>query len=250
MTHDEASELLAALALDAVDDAEREAIEEHLVQCPHCQSELDALREVAGVLGNSVEPLPEKLWTRIASGIYDHRDVTPPLAALTGERLGAPITHRRRSLARRVTRSVALPLAVVVAILSFQLANADHRASQLQHALASDHGEVVAALATPGHQLVNLTSSTHQRLVQFVLVPDGRGYLVNSQLPTLAPSQTYQLWDVIGKKAVSIGLMGPSPRHVTFTLAGTTGASELAITVEPSGGTITPSTSITASGAV
>ncbi len=74
MKHDEAYELLAALSLDAVEADEREAIEAHVLGCPRCRSELDALLDVAGALGNSVEPLPEGLWTSISSRIYDADD--------------------------------------------------------------------------------------------------------------------------------------------------------------------------------
>ena len=66
MSHQQAAELLAVFALDAVDDDEHELIEAHLAECPRCRAELDAHREVAAALGNSVEPLPEGLWSSIA----------------------------------------------------------------------------------------------------------------------------------------------------------------------------------------
>jgi hypothetical protein len=47
--HDEATELLASLALDAVDSEERAELELHVESCLDCQQELDQLRE---------EPLP------------------------------------------------------------------------------------------------------------------------------------------------------------------------------------------------
>ena len=48
MEHDEAVELVAVLALDALDADERREVEEHVAQCPRCLGELDAWREVAG----------------------------------------------------------------------------------------------------------------------------------------------------------------------------------------------------------
>ena len=65
-------------ALDALDDDEHEMIEAHLAECPRCRAELDAHREVAAALGNSVEPLPEGLWSSIASALRSHRDEEPP----------------------------------------------------------------------------------------------------------------------------------------------------------------------------
>jgi anti-sigma factor RsiW len=253
MNHEEASELIASLALDAVDENERMALEEHIATCPKCQNELDAMREVAGALGNTVEPLPEHLWTSISSRIYQDRDDKVPALALLSNGEGTS-TQARRPRSSRLVRTLALPLAVaavIVAVLAFQLANADHRASNLQSALsASSSSQVAAALKTPGHEIVNLDSSSQQHLAKFVLLPNGRGYLVSSNMPTLTGNDTYQLWGVIDGKSISIGLIGRTPSHVAFTVVGPPSPTELAITVEPSGGTSKPTTPLVASGTV
>ena len=71
ITHDQAHDLLAAFALDAVDDIEHDQIESHLNECPRCATELMALRDVASALGNCVEPVPEGLWSVISSRLID-----------------------------------------------------------------------------------------------------------------------------------------------------------------------------------
>jgi anti-sigma-K factor RskA len=254
MNHEEVSELLAALSLDAVDDEERLALEEHVATCPRCQSELDALREVAGALGNSVEPLPEHLWESISTRIYEDRSDTTPALALIDSEDRTPRDDQRRSRASQLARLLALPLAVaavVVAVLTFQLVNADQRDSNLQSALsASSSSQVSAALKSPGRQVVNLKDSANQNLAEFVLLPDGRGYLVNSKMRALGAQQTYQLWGIIRGKAISIGLMGRAPNHVAFTVVGPPNPTELAVTVEPLGGTSTPTSPLIASGSV
>ncbi len=65
VTHGEISDLLAAYALDAVVGDEYRVVEGHLEQCPRCWSELDAFRDVAAGLGNSVVPLPDGVWLSI-----------------------------------------------------------------------------------------------------------------------------------------------------------------------------------------
>jgi anti-sigma factor RsiW len=253
MNHEEASELLASLALDAVDVNERLVLEEHVATCPKCQNELDALREVAGALGNSVEPLPEHLWSSISSRIYEDPDAELPLLELSNNE-AATSARSRRSRSSRLSRSLALPLAiaaVIVAVLAFELVSADGRASNLQSALsASSSSQVAAALKTPGHEVVDVDSSSEQRLAKFVLLPDGRGYLVSSNMPALSANKTYQLWGVINGRAISIGLMGRTPSHVAFTVVGPPSPTELAVTVEPSGGTSKPTSPILASGTV
>jgi hypothetical protein len=250
MNHDQANELLAALALDAVDAEERLAIEGHVAQCPRCQSELDALREVAGALGNSVEPLPDRVWSNIARRIYEvGDDATPVLAPVVTGEVPTSGASRPGLWGRRRWVAAALALAAaVVAVLAFQLAGANHRISTLRGALATS--EVRSALHAPGHRIVDLSGATHTRLASFVLLPDGRGYLVDSALPALPASETYQLWGIVGGKAISIGVMGRTPGHVTFTVSSTPRPTALAVTAEPSGGSTTPSHPIVASGAV
>lgn len=258
MTHDEAYELLAALALDAVDAEERAAIEEHVAQCPRCQSELDALREVAGAMGNSVEALPDGLWSSISTRIYEVEGEEPPrspLLVLGGLTETSEQERLRRSMSSRRARTLvstfgALAAAVIV-VLAFSLAGANNHVSRLQGALGSGTNRAVeAALLTPNHKLVNLMSSAHVNLAQFVVLPGGQGYLVKSSMPKLSTKETYQLWGVINGKTISIGLMGGNPHQVAFTVSGTERPSELAVTVEPAGGTVSPTTPIIATGVV
>ena len=51
----------------------------------------------------------------------------------------------------------------------------------------------------------------HEALAQFVVLPDGRGYLVESTLPALVSTETYQLWGVVGGQTLSLGLIGAIP---------------------------------------
>lgn len=247
MTHDEANELLAALALDAVDERERAEIEAHVADCPRCRSELDAMREVAGAMGNLVEAPPAGLWSSISGRLYGEGETSsPPLAPVipAGARTTRPRAPRR---ARWIALGAGLA-AALVAVLSFQLAGADHRIADLRDALGGS--DVRAALATPGHRLVDLTGPAGRTLAEFVVLPDGRGYLVSTAMATLPRDRTYQLWDVVRGRAISVGVLGRAPRHVTFTVAASSTPSTLAVTVEPSGGSVTPTMPIVASGAV
>ena len=45
-----------------------------------------------------------------------------------------------------------------------------------------------------------------------MVLPDGRGYLVQSDLPSLSAKETYQLWGVVGGQPISIGILGPKIR--------------------------------------
>ena len=240
MNHDDATELLALYALDALEGDESAEVEAHLVDCPRCASELDSLRGVAAAMGNATEAPPAHLWAKIAGHLYDAPSEAP---ALVKPASVTPV-RPRRSRALIISWAAA---AALVAVLALALGHANDRAARLQGALtASAKNEVLAALVAPGHHLVTLTGSHHRELAQMVTLPDGRAYLVSSRLPALAPTRTYQLWAIVAGRPISVGLLGPRPSLAAVTMSGAR-ASVLAITDEPSGGSVTPTMPIVAS---
>jgi anti-sigma factor RsiW len=254
MSHEQASELLGAYALDAVDGVELTELEGHLDECPRCRAELDSLREVAGALGTSVEPLPEGLWSSIANRLPDgsQAEEPPPMPRLVrGGRTPADSARRRRArVAMATLGAAAVAAAAVAAVLGIGLIHANNRADNLQAVVNQRPSTVVAALHTPGHQVVSLRDGAHMLAAQFVVVPDGRGYLLSSHLPVLANGKTYQLWGLVGDQTISLGLLGRDPTQATFTMAGGRRPSSLALSAGPAGGTVAPSGPILAMGAV
>jgi anti-sigma-K factor RskA len=251
MNHQQATELLAALALDAVDEREREELEAHVNECPKCRSELDGYMDVAAALGNSVEPLPDGLWNSISSRIYDtdEEPLSSPVLATAIVPLEVAAVRRRRTrfATRPLLASMGTVAAAIIVVLAISVSNTSSHVSKLQRQLADSNYNVAAALSTPGHTLVDLESSSKKDLAQFVLLPDGRGYLVNSELPALDSNRTYQLWGLINGTPISIGLMGSDPTKVAFTVSGAK-PSVLGVTVEPSGGSPKPTNAMIASG--
>ncbi len=248
MSHEEASELLPSFALNAVKPDEFALIQEHVVFCPHCQAEMDAYHEVTAALGNSVTPLPVDLWESIARDLVvgDERRAESLCEA-------APLRLVRGASSARIrfvmATSAAMGAAAVITVLGIGLANANNQVAHLQGAVrVTARTQMTAALQAADHKVVDLTSADHQRLAQFVLLPSGRGYLVQSQLPALPLGETYQLWGVTDGKTVSLGILGRRPRLATFTSAGSA-PSYLGVTVEAAGGAVQPSGIMLASGA-
>lgn len=265
ISHDDASELLGAYALDAVDRLEATELEEHLSTCPRCRTELDGLRETAGALGNSIEPPPEGLWSRIAGQLGDRAgedEELPPMPELvvgTSERspFRAPLPIRRRRSRRNTLflGAVAVAASAVAVVLGIGLVRSQHDVTNLQQAVAqqrvaAQRTPAEVALHTPGHRVVDLVNRAHVELARFVIVPGGRGYLVSSSLPVLRRGRTYQLWGIVGTTPISLGLLGGAPHGSTFTVAGTAPVAELALTAEPSSGSVAPTGAIVASGTV
>jgi anti-sigma-K factor RskA len=254
MSHDEASDLLGAYALDAVDGDEFAELEEHLETCPRCRAELDSLREVAAAMGNSVEPVPEGLWSQIALRLPDRQEdeEPPPMPLLAQEgrspfRVPAAGPTRRHRVMVSTIGAIAVAAASVAVVLGIGLVRADNKVSNLQAAPPA----VTAALRAPGHHLVELESGTSKtEKAQVVVLPSGQGYLVSSTLPSLDKGRTYQLWAIEGNQPISLGLLGGSPGHAAFTMAGSTRPSHLSITAEPAGGSVFPTGAIIATGTV
>ncbi len=255
MSHEVASELIAAYALDAVDGEELTELEEHLEECPRCRAELDGLREVAAAMGNSVASLPEGLWSTIATQLPERQPDTepPPMPALVPEgrspfRAPSDRRQRRRHAAVTTAAAVAVAAAAVAVVLGISLVRADNNVSNLQAAAANSGA--AAALRAPGHRLVDLDTSSHAELAQVVIAPSGQGFLVSSKLPPLGTGQTYQLWAIKRNQPISLGLLGSAPRQAAFTMAGSPRPSHLSITAEPSGGSVSPTGPIIATGTV
>lgn len=243
--HDRVSELLGAYALDAVDLDESLVVELHVASCDLCRDELDQHLETAGAIGTVVEPLPDDLWSRIATQL-------PATAAVA---LGATVTdiHSRTRRSRTVPTWLGVAAAVVaVAILAVSLNNANANVSRLRsQALASGFARSwSAALATPGHYRVALRTASGSKVADVLVEPSGAAFLSSHTMPALATGRTYQLWVVSHAGAISIGLMGQHPTNVSFAVGTVSRGDTIAVTEEPSSGSVVPSSAPVASGVV
>ncbi len=261
--HDQVAQLLGAYALDAVDPGERRLVERHLAACPRCAAEVDELRQVAADLalasGPDSEHPPPAVWDRIAAnlstqgssprqGTPSQGTASPGIATITdlstgsGRRPGS----RRRDGRRRawLGGAVAGAAAAAIAGLAVGLVHAEGQVHQLQSALAGGGSQaaVRAALASPGHRVVDLRTGDGNRLAEVVVRHDGVGYVVRSTMTRLPATQTYQLWASINGRPISLGLLGRQPASGAAFSLGTsaTGARELMVTVEPAGGVPAP----------
>ncbi|MEO9181156.1 MAG: anti-sigma factor, partial [Acidimicrobiales bacterium] len=229
----------------------------HLATCPRCQVEFDSFSAVASALGNSVEPLPAGLWTNISSQLWsgpgEEADLPPLLVGAAGEKTISINAARaqRNKMVRASFAAASFAAAASIVVLAISLVGANNHVNNLQTALQGANRSVVqTALRTPGHQVVNLKSAALQPLAEFVLLPNGTGYLVKAKMPMLVSNQTYQLWAIVNGTPVSIGIMGSKPGHVSFTMASSPAPSELAVSIENAGGATQPTRPLAATGAV
>jgi hypothetical protein len=257
LSHDEVVALLGAYALDAVDGDEAAAVLSHLEACPSCRSELEEFRAVAATMARAgpddaadgVPGPPEGQWARIAARLDPEgrrdRAVVAPLRPAPDSDLG------RRHRPRWVAIVVGVAAAVVIALLAVQVNHLDHQVSQLQAARPTGTVQQAldAALADPQAQRIVLTGAERPR-AEIVVVPSGTSYFVNRSLPALAPGRTYQLWVFVGTTPISLGLLGGHPGTVAFAFGHTAPVRAVAVTAEPGGGSVGPTTAPAASAPV
>ncbi len=285
-THEELQELLGVYALDALEPDEAAEVEAHLAQCPRCAAEVDAHREVAGLIGNGGAEAPAELWDRIAERLPAGRPGTaspgpgwealagrlerPAAPAATGAATGTgrtsagepaggavvPLARRNGRAWVRAATAVAAVAAVLATVLGVQVARLDHRVGQLQASAARPalSQAVAAALEDPTSERVRLTpptgSSGTGASVTLVLTSSGTGYLVAHGLAPLAADRTYQLWAVLPTGPVSLGLLGPSPSESAFGADPGVAVPTYAITAEHAGGAVQPTSRPVVEGSV
>lgn len=234
LNHDEATELLGAYALDAVEPEEGAALRRHLETCGACREELDGLRGAAAALGEAAVEAPAHLWLQIS------------------ERLGTPAPPLQLAPTRRGARGwwrnpvVAAAAAVIVAafaVLGWDVSRLDGRVANLQSAVsrAGLRQAADAAALAPGSRLVELRASAGEARMEVAITPGGQAYAVTSTLPVLRRG-TYQLWGLSSGRLVSIGLLGTAAAPSAFRVEA--GVTALMVTAEPAGGVPAPTTPV------
>jgi hypothetical protein len=86
--------------------------------------------------------------------------------------------------------------------------------------------------------------------VTVVLTAAGTGFVEADRLQALPSDRTYQLWGEIGGRTISLGLLGPDPAVVPFSVAGDGSVQAFAITAEHAGGVVQSSNQPVVSGPV
>lgn len=213
--------LIGPYALGALDEDERDAFESHLDSCATCAEELDGFIATTVRLGEAVaEEPPAALRASILAA-----------AAQTPQERPTVVAMRPRSLRKRLPGLIAAA-AVVVAAAGVTGYVVEHQQVQDVRAEQSNVEQVMTAsdAVTTESQLGSASMSlTHSRSEDAVV-------LTVSGLPAL-DNETYQLWTVRDGVTTSAGLVDDSDLVYVDQVDG---VEQLALTVEPAGGSERP----------
>jgi anti-sigma-K factor RskA len=220
----EPHDLLAAYALDALDDEERERFERHLEECDECSEQLALLLEPVAALAYAVEgpAPPEALRGRVLSVAREE-----PRAAVIS------LPRRNRAFAAVAgIAAAAAAVAIGLGLWANSLSNSLYRERSANQAFR-DAAQLLGARASA----TPLTGADGSLLV----ADDGRAALIICGLDQAPSDKTYEAWVITGKTPSPAGLFegGGDCRPVTLTRPVPRDAT-VGVTIERAGGAESP----------
>jgi anti-sigma-K factor RskA len=229
-------ELADAYALDALDDSERERFERHLRGCSACAQEVRQFSEVVTAMAMAVaaEP-PPGLRDRVLAATAVTRQL-PPEVAEPRRRAALP---RSSWVPRLATGFAVAGVAAAVTLGVIQVSTQD-RLNTVQ----AQNQAIATVLAAPDAKLTSATASVGGRATVVLSYSEQKIVFTSSGLPALPSSEVYQLW-LIGKVHTrSAGLLSEASDGKTSPVlaSGLQTHDVVGVTVEPAGGTSSPTT--------
>lgn len=221
--------LVAPYALNALDEAERAAVERHLRVCPSCAIDVEELRNTATSLSFPAMAQPgQHVREQVLAQIRRTAQVPPAVPE--------PKTQPKTAPARRFLRPQLVAFATVVVLFALVLSllvfdrGSDNNPGRNDASAVLLAGDAVSTSISAGGNTMTVISSRKS----------DAGVVVMAKPPELPAGQTYQLWYLKDGKARSAGLMGNG--DTTRLIRGVGDATQLGVTVEPESGSAQPST--------
>ena len=256
MNCEEAKELIPSHSIGALDQEEAERLEEHIAQCPECNSLYLEFVEVAGHIPFAVQDItpPPELKERFYARI-DQLEETPIETVVSLSTAHAPSStdyatpgpSRIPWWLAAVGIAAVMILAVWIGTLHTRLAQLEDRYNIVSSSLEqqSEMLEGMTGTATLVKGLEGTTMAPEAKGMMFLSPSNKDALLVTFGLPPLKPDTTYQLWLISDGTRVSGGTFtvndrgygmaaveAPMPLH-NFQSVG--------VTTEPKGGSAWPS---------
>ncbi|WP_067507925.1 anti-sigma factor domain-containing protein [Actinoplanes sp. TFC3] len=229
--------LVGAYVLDAVDDLERVAFERHVQECDACRTELDELRETSARMADSTWSVPPpRMRTEVMAAIGRTRQLPPPEPA-------APAHKSRETRVRRWTLAAAAAVVLAAGTGTTVYAIQDQRVrdqSAVAAAAELREARIQSILASP--DLVVRTSPVRGGGTLTVASSVTRNAAVVSLGADRAPAsnQAFQLWSIHGSTPADAGVMAAGAGSAVAVVDGLPGSDALGVTLEPAGGSLTP----------
>jgi anti-sigma-K factor RskA len=245
--HEQFAEDLALHALGVLQGADRRALEQHLVDCSSCRSELLELQNDAVLLAlTTTGPAPSR---RVREEL---------LRATAPEPRVVQVVPRRRPWALAFALSAVAGLALIAAFLWREnrslkdtLANVSRNYSQQRDELTQAHDLMDALTSNESHRITLVAAKSAPQPQGKVFYLPGKAHLVflASNMAQLPADRAYELWLIpVTGPPIPAGLFKADAhgggRILNPPLRSGVEAKAFAITVEPEGGSPAPTSPI------
>ncbi|HXB24407.1 MAG TPA: anti-sigma factor [Gemmatimonadaceae bacterium] len=261
MSHDEASESLAAAALDALSADEQAAVLAHAATCPQCGPELEALRQAMAELGNSAPPARAPASADVEQRLKRIR--MRLLARAQADRAPIDISVAPKSAATRRSSMgtwLALAAAIVIVVLLLNqgrstkadLAQANQAAAAATAALDTARAKIaqdqreIKDLTGPSTEVVglNTTGAAEATALMFWDKTNNDWAFYAHHVAPLPAGKSYQIWLITPTQKISAGTFTPAADssvevHATYALP-PNALKGVAVSEEPTGGAPQP----------
>jgi len=264
MTHEQLRDLLPALSLGALDADERHEVAAHVSTCAECAAELAALERVVDGIGLDASPVtpPPALRGKVLARIEDERagKATAMSRMPVPARMAQPV---RPLWANGLALAASIALAVGASLYAWALRSEISILRQDVSATSDEASKLRGELATLRRNWVEVTKAMDVLRAPDMLkvdlkgqatLPSGTGRAFWSRsaglmftaegLPALPQGKVYQLWTIKGAVATGAGTFVPDAGGAASVTAVVSATAEVpdafGVTIEPSGGSATP----------
>ena len=230
--------LAGAYAVDALNAADRESFERHLVSCEACRAEAASLRDAAGRLAEATAAVPPaRLRGLVLAEAARTRQQPPPVRVAERVRrswhgVGWPAAPRMAVAIAGVGILVALALGTL-------LINDQHRLK----VDAVERAQIAAVLNAPDADIMTVPAQTRGSATVVMSHADHALVLTTARLPVLPPTECYQVWLMGTHRIRSAGRL-PAPKQgmtAPMIVAGVVAGDRMGVTIEPAAGSPRPS---------
>jgi anti-sigma-K factor RskA len=226
---------LAAYALDALPPQQQAAVRAHLAHCAFCRHTVARLRAAADLLALAPEPVapPPALRDRVLRAVA--ADAAPPPRPAPPAEPPAPARPFGWWLATAALLLVVLGLGIVAIALQ-------QRTVRLEQELAQQAWRI--ALYEEAARAVPLAGAAAPQASGMLFVGSSASppVLVLRELPPLPTDRAYQVWYIRNGQPISVDVLPPgaSGRQVVALPVPPDAAEQVAVSVEPAGGSPAP----------
>jgi anti-sigma factor RsiW len=243
MTPNDIHLLTGAYVPDSLDDADREVFTRHLGECEGCAAEITELREtVVRLADDSWAAPPPRLRQNVLEQIRTTRQIPPVRPLPEPRRAPAPAWRRRAAygLAAAILAVVAGGGAYLVQEQRVRQANeaqaeTRRQAERVQSVMTAPDAAFKTGSVLGGGQVTVVLSPSKNAAVVLLADADQPG-----------PDRAYEFWMIQDDKARPAVVLQPGKASGTQYIEGIGGTELLGLTVEPAGGSATPSPPILA----